>query len=91
MFPLDKGFFIVVVKRKSAGAAVRDARQWQADLIDPVHGWGRTGGENIEAAVASQKEQYNSRIAANQAVPALVGIKGGPMASGQTVRFVAVK
>ena len=89
---MDKGFFVVLVSCKGVRTEVgiKGVKHWKANLVNPVYGWIKTSGETIEETLASQKEQYDDRIATDQMVPDLVTIASGPMASGQTVRFVSV-
>jgi hypothetical protein len=85
---LDKGFFVVLVKRR--GTADGSGAGWKAEPVHATPGWAVTSGETLDSALRLQKEQYDARVAMNKPVPELVGARGGPMASGQTVRFVAV-
>lgn len=89
---MNKGFFIVLVKAQmpwKSGAAKR-GNYFRADLLEPIAGWEKTNGDTMEGAAALQRAQYDSRLAEQKPVPALVPENDGPMANGQIVRFVAV-
>ncbi len=84
---MEKGFFVVFKRGKSATAKVPS---WKSDLIDPIRGWNPTTGMSIDEAIEGQQQQYAARVLAKEAVPELVLIKNSPMASGQMVRFVSI-
>lgn len=89
---MAKGFFITIVRRREAGVrySSKTGLFFQADLVEPVEGWPKTRGETIDALINDQKLQYEAQLAAKGVVPDLVESTNGPMASGQTVRFVEV-
>lgn len=90
---MNKGFFVVIVRHRDlkTKAGTKAVQCWKANLIEPLDGWPETRGESMEAVLNYQKEQYNAQSMAGQITPELVSIHGGPMATGQTVRFVAVR
>jgi hypothetical protein len=89
---LEKGFFVVLTKCKSAktDAGFNGLKWWKADLIHSIPDWSKTIAKTIDAVIEAQKEHYNNRIAMNQPVPVLVATNCGPMASGEIVRFVPI-
>lgn len=90
---MNKGFFVVIIKYSDIKnkTSMGSLQRWKANLIEPLDGWSETRGETMDAVLEYQKEQYNVQSMVGQPTPELVSIHGGPMASGQTVRFVAVR
>lgn len=89
---MKKGFFIVVVKARSSWTGMGKKREeyFLGNLLQPVIGWAKASGKTIEIVTDLQRKQYHDWLGLKKVVPALVGEDCGPMANGQTVRFVEV-